>query len=253
MIFDLQKASTWKRISAYIFDGILLVISTVGIAFMLSVALKYDSYGTRLEEAYAKYEAEYGILFNITEEQYNGMSEAELQNYVNAYNALVADSDAMHAYQMVINLTLVITTISILLSYIVLEFAIPLWLGNGQTLGKKIFGIGLMRTDGVRIAPPLLFIRTILGKYTIETMIPVLIAIMIYFNTIGVLGILILGLILLLQIALFIATYTNSLLHDVLAKTVAIDIASQMIFNDEQEMIDYKKKVYAEKAARQTY
>ena len=134
-----------------------------------------------------------------------------------------------------------------------LEFAIPLWLGNGQTLGKKIFGIGLMRTDGIRVTPPLLFIRTILGKYTIETMIPVLILIMIYFNTIGVLGILILGLILLLQIALFIATYTNSLLHDILAKTVVIDISSQMIFKDEQELLDCKKKVYAEKAARQTY
>lgn len=252
-MFDLQKANAWKRISAYIFDGILLVILGVGIAFLLSAALKYDSYSTKLQEAYAKYEAEYGILFNITEEQYNSMSEEESQNYMDAYNALLADSSAMHTYQMVINLTLVITTISILLSYLVLEFAIPLWIGNGQTLGKKIFGIGLMRTDGIQITPPLLFIRTIIGKYTIETMIPVLIALMIYFNTIGVLGILILGLILLLQIALFIATHTNSLLHDILAKTVVIDFASQKIFKDEQEMIDYKKKVYAEKAAQQTY
>lgn len=252
-MFDLQRASTWKRISAYIFDGILLIILTVGIAFLLSVALKYDSFTVKLEQAYAKYESEYGILFDITEEEYNSMSEAESINYMNAYNALLSDGEAMYVYRMVINLTLVITTISILLGYLALEFAIPLWLGNGQTLGKKIFGLGLMRTDGIRITPPLLFIRTILGKYTIETMIPVLILIMIYFNTIGVLGILILGLILLLQIALFIATYTNSLLHDILAKTVVIDISSQMIFKDEQELLDCKKKVYAEKAARQTY
>ncbi len=252
-MFDLQRASTWKRISAYIFDGILLVILGVGIAFLLSVALKYDGYTAKLEQAYAKYESEYGILFDITEEEYNSMSETESTNYMNAYNALLSDEEAMYVYHMVINLTLVITTISILLAYMALEFAIPLWLGNGQTLGKKIFGIGLMRTDGIRVTPPLLFIRTILGKYTIETMIPVLILIMIYFNTIGVLGILILGLILLLQIALFIATYTNSLLHDILAKTVVIDISSQMIFKDEQELLDCKKKVYAEKAARQTY
>lgn len=252
-MFNLQRASTWKRISAYIFDGILLVILTVGVAFLLSVALKYDSHTAKLKQAYAKYESEYGILFNMTEEEYNGMSEEESLNYMNAYNALLSDGEAMYVYHMVINLTLVITTISILLGYAALEFAVPLWLGNGQTLGKKIFGIGLMRTDGIRITPPLLFIRTILGKYTIETMIPVLIIIMIYFNTIGVLGTLILGLILLLQIALFIATYTNSLLHDILAKTVVIDISSQMIFKDEQELLDCKKKVYAEKAAHQTY
>ena len=56
-MFDLQKANAWKRISAYIFDGILLVILGVGIAFLLSAALKYDSYSTKLQEAYAKYEA----------------------------------------------------------------------------------------------------------------------------------------------------------------------------------------------------
>ena len=56
-----------------------------------------------------------------------------------------------------------------------------------------------------------------------------------------------------MQIILLIATDTNSLIHDLLAKTVVIDFASQMIFADEEEMIAYKKRVHAEKAARQTY
>lgn len=252
-MFDLQKASMWKRVSAFLFDSILLGIVVVGIAFVLSSILKYDSYNTALNNAYASYEAEYGIVFDITEEQYNTMSEEDLNKYNEAYAALIADEEAMYAYNMVVNLTLLIVSLSILLGYLVTEFAVPVRFGNGQTLGKKIFGVAVMRTDGVKVTPPLLFIRTILGKFTIETMIPVLIIVMIFFNSIGIVGILILGLILLLQVILAIATHTNSFIHDVLAKTVAVDMASQMIFESEQELIEYKKKVHAEKATRQEY
>lgn len=253
MIFDLQKASMFKRISAYLFDFIMLSILAVGLGFIISSLTGYDNYSTALNDAYDKYEAEYSIEFEIAEDIYLSFTDEERANYDAAYNALIGDADAMYAYNMVINLTLVIITMAILLSYVVLEFVIPLMLGNGQTLGKKIFGIALMRTDGVKISPPLLFIRTILGKFTIETMIPVLIIIMIYFNSIGVVGILVLFLILVLEICVLISTKTNSLIHDILAKTVAVDLASQMIFDTEADMIAYKNKVHAEKAARETY
>lgn len=253
MIFDLQKASMWKRISAFLLDFILLGIAVAGMAALLSAVLGFDKHNTALNEAYAGYEAEYGIVFDITEEEYIQMSEAELQAWNDAYNALIKDEEAMYSYNMVVNLTLVISTLAILSAYLVLEFAIPIKLGNGQTLGKKIFGVGVMRTDGIKVTPPLLFIRTILGKFTIETMIPVLIGVMIFFNMIGIVGILILGLILLLQIILMIVTNTNSCIHDVLAKTVTVELASQMIFENEQEMIAYKNKVHAENVARQTY
>lgn len=253
MIFDLQKASMFKRISAYLFDFIMLAILAVGLGFIISSLTGYDAYSAALNDAYDKYEAEYAIEFEIDEDTYKAMPDEERAAYDAAYNALVNDADAMHAYNMVLNLTLVIITLAILLAYAVLEFVVPILFGNGQTLGKKIFGIALMRTDGVKISSPLLFIRTILGKFTIETMIPVLILIMIYFNSIGVVGMIVLLLILILEISLMISTKTNSLIHDVLAKTVAVDLASQMIFDTEEDMIAYKNKVQAEKAARETY
>ena len=76
---------------------------------------------------------------------------------------------------------------------------------------------------------------------------------MIFFNMTGFIGTVILGLILLLQFILIIVTRTNSLLHDILAKTVVIDMASQMIFDNAGELLAYKKKVHAEQVARQTY
>ena len=253
MIDDLQKASMWKRVSAFLFDFILLVIAVAGFAFLLSAVLGYDKHNTALNDAYAKYEAEYGVVFDISQEEFIQKSEAEQKTWNEAYQALIKDMDAMYSYNMVINLTLVISTLAILLAYLVLEFAIPIKFGNGQTLGKKIFGVAVMRTDGVKVTAPLLFIRTVLGKFTIETMIPVLICVMIFFNLIGIVGMLILGLILLVQIILMITTHTNSCIHDVLAKTVAVDMQSQLIFENEEELMNYKNKIHAEKVARQTY
>lgn len=253
MISDLQKGSIWKRISAAMFDTILLGILIVGIAYLLAVMTGYDDHNRTMTDAYAYYEEQYGVTFEMTQEQYNAMTEEERERYNTAYDALCRDDEAMYAYNMMVNLTMLISTFSILVGFLVLEFAVPLWIGNGQTLGKKIFGISLMRTDGIRINGPLLFIRTILGKFTIETMIPVLIVVMIFFNMVGFVGTLVLVLILVLQIALLAATKTNSAIHDLLAKTVVVDHLSQRIFNDEEELIEYKKQLHAEQVARSEY
>ena len=73
---------------------------------------------------------------------------------------------------MMYNLAIVMVVIGVLGANLILEFVVPLIIGNGQTLGKKIFSIGVMRYDGVRVSPLLMFVRTVLGKSTIETLIP---------------------------------------------------------------------------------
>ena len=253
MIYDLQKASMWKRISAFLFDGIMLGIVAVLFAWVLSMALHYDRYADELSDAYARYGEEYGVSFSLSLNEYDALSQEDAQRLKDAYAALNADEKAVHAYHMTIQLTLVITSIGLLLAYLVMEFAIPLKIGNGQTLGKKIFSLGVMRTEGIKISNVSLFIRTVLGKYTIETMIPVLIVIMIYWGTIGIVGPIVLFLILAVQVGVLIGTRTNSLIHDLLADTVVIDLPSQMIFDTREELIAYKEKVHAEMAARQGY
>lgn len=253
MALDLQKAGIWKRISAYLFDVIILGIVVVGIAFLLSSVLNYAKYSRTLDEAYDSYESQYEITFEMTQEEFSAMTEEERARYDQAYEALVADNEAMFAYNMVINLTLLILTISILLAYVALEFVVPLLLKNGQTLGKKIFGICVMRTDCVKVTTLQLFVRNILGKYTIETMVPVLILVMLYFGTVGLTGTLVLGLILLLQIIVIGVTKTNSAIHDLLGGTVVVDFHSQKIFDTTEELVEYKKVLAAERAARQNY
>lgn len=249
MIGDLQKASLFKRISAFLFDFILLGILAVGLGFIISSLTGFDNYYNSYYNAFSEYQERYGIEFDISEDDYNAFSEEERSVWDEAYNTFISDSDAMYAYTMVLNLSLIIIIFGILFAYVVLEFVVPLMFGNGRTLGKKIFGLAVMRTDGVKITAPLLFIRTILGKFTIETMIPVFIVIMILFNMVGIEGTIFILIILIIEIITLVATKTNSLIHDTLAKTVVVDYASQVIFESTEELIEYKKKYYADQVS----
>jgi len=110
-----------------------------------------------------------------------------------------------------------------------------------------------MRKDGVKINALLLFVRTVLGKFTLETMIPVLIIIMFYFNVIGIFGTVVILGIAIAQIVMIAATKDNLAVHDALSQTVAVDAASQMIFDSYEAMIEYKKKLHAEEAEKAEY
>lgn len=255
MIYDLQKASFWKRISAFLFDVILLAIVSVGLSFLLSAMLGYNRQTEKLNEYYQKYETEYGISFDITLEEYEALSDEQKNQYELANDAWEKDEAVIRTYRLVVNMTLLITTFGILLAHLLLELLVPHWVGNGQTLGKKIFGIALMNANGIKISFISLFIRTVLGKYTIETMIPVYMIIMLYFNmsTFGVVGLAILLLLPLLQIVFVVTTRTNSAIHDMLASTVVVDMASQLIFDSEEDLLEYKKRIHAENAQNSNY
>ena len=253
MVYDLQKAGIWKRIAAWIFDGILTGILAVGFGLLLSALLGYDAHSQTLESAYARYETAYGITFDITAEEYEAYTDQQRQNYDDAYNTLINDESAMYAYKMVINLTLVITSLGILLALLIWEFGLALLLGNGRTLGKKIFGLCLVRNDGVQVNNLQLFTRTLLGKYTIETMIPVTICLMLFWGTMDLTGTLILFALAIAQVLCVALTRTNSAIHDLLAGTAVVDYASQTIFRTTEDLIEFKKKVAAEQAARQVY
>ena len=250
MIYDLQRASMWKRISAYIFDGILVATLAVGLALLLSTILGYNGYTERLDAAYDSYAAEYGVDFDISSADFEKLSETEQARYDEATKALFSDDEVKFVYTMIVNLTLLITSIAILLSFVILEFILPLLFGNGQTLGKKAFGIAVMRFDGVKIGTPILFVRSILGKYTLETMVPVLFLIMLYFGMTGGLVLLLIGALLIGQLILTLSTRAHTPLHDVIANTVTVDMASQMIFESQEAMLAYKKSLHAEQVSQ---
>ena len=229
----------WKRISAFLFDGILFSVVAVLFAFLLSGLLGYDHYRQDLNERYDHYARTYDITLSPTAEEYDAMTEDDLRRFTTAYEAMNRDAETIRVYRMTLQLTLLIISFSLLAACLIMEFILPLLLKNGQTLGKKIFGLGLMRADGVKVSVLSLFIRAILGKYTLEIMIPVIILLMLYMGSLGTMGLILLGLILVVNLAVMYFTQTNSLLHDLMAGTVVIDLPSQMIFDSTEAMIAY--------------
>ena len=253
MIYDLQRASMWKRISAWLLDAILLCIIATLMALVLAAITNYDGYSEQLDARYTYFEEQYGVSRNLTQEQVNAMTDEERANLTAADEAIKADEEALYAYNMMLQLIIIMTSFGILLGYVVLEFAVPMVLGNGQTIGKKVFSLGVMQQNGVRMNGVCMFIRTVLGKYAIETMIPVMMVLMLFFGTIGTVGWIIVGAIGIVQIALLITTRERCMIHDKLANTVTVDLPSQMIFKTQEDLIAYKEKVAAEKAANQVY
>lgn len=258
MIYDLQKADIWKRISAFLFDLILFFIAAVGFIFLLSEIVDFDSYTEQYESRQAYYEEQYfpegsELSLSIDEEAYNKLSESDRELFDSAFAEFSHDEEANYAFAMLFQLTIITLTFGILLAFILLEFVVPLLFKNGQTLGKKIFGLGVMRLDGVKISGPILFIRSILCKYTIETMIPLILLIMIIFGMVGVMGPVIILLILVSNVAMMMATKTNSAIHDMLANTVTVDMSSQIIFDSPEALLEYKQKIHAEMVERKEY
>ena len=234
--------------SAALFDFIMMGIVVVGAALLLSVIFGYETHADELSRLTAAYEEAYGLDFDITAEEFAALTEEEKAIYAEADEAYGSDPAVSRAYGMVISLTLLITTFAILIGFLLMEFVVPLLLGHGQTLGKKIFGVGVMRIDGVKLPPLLLLVRTVLGKYTVGTMIPVYIIIMIYFGMMGIFGTVVIAALCLVQGILFFGTKAHTPIHDKLSHTVTVDLASQMIFDTPEALLEYKKRIHAEEA-----
>jgi uncharacterized RDD family membrane protein YckC len=262
MIYDLQKASMWKRISAFLCDIILFFIVAVGMALLLSTMLGVDAQQNKMASICAQYVEKYGlnsfmpqeeldgaISITLTEERYNALTEDQKTIFQETTKALYADQEYLYAYGMVNQLILLVVTFSILISQLLLEFAIPLLLKNGQTIGKKVFGVAVMRMDGVKVSPVILLIRAILGKYAVETMIPVFVLLSLILGTANIITLALLLLLIVAQVILLIFTQARTPLHDMLAGTVTVELASQLIFDTPEELLECKKKIHTESLA----
>ena len=250
---DIQRANMWKRISAAFLDLILLVILITGLVLLLSYVFDYNHYAATQNAIASHYQEAYGVQFDINQDQYDLLSPEQQAVYRQASDAILADPEFNYAANMVINLALTITGLSFFTAFLILEFFVPLALGHGQTIGKKIFGLGLMRTDGVKLTPFALFVRSMLGKCTIESLLPAMMFLSMFFSLIGSFAPTVIFGILAIQIGLLISSKNRACLHDLMGVTVVIDLPSQMIFDTVDDLNDYKKKCAAEEAQKQEY
>ena len=253
MIYDIQKASMWKRFSAYLLDVILLIVLAVGVAFLLSVMLGYDVKYQEREEIRADYEQKYDVDFDISKEDYNKLSEADRKAVDDAYAEFVTDKKVNQIDLLLANLVLIIISFSSLIPYLILEFIVPMLFRNGQTLGKKVFGVAVMRVDGVKISTLQLFIRAILGKCTVGTILPILLLLMWLFNFMPMVGMIGLFAIIIIQFFCVVATHLHTPIHELMSATVSVDMSSQLIFDSPEALLEYKQNLHEQEAQTAKY
>ena len=285
-MFELRKIGIVKRASALLLDAILLAVLTTGFAFIISLICNFDHHQElsdrydkewddfRLDymEAIADY---YGFVYSANDDGYTIEKNGEASS-LNAVMILFAQSEGefdyskisaaktAEAYQVYLTMTpgeqvvaqrnlvhsllFMIISLGLLLSYIVLEFIIPIIFKHGQTVGKKVFGIGLVRANCVKITNLALFARTLPGKFAIETMFPIMLIFMLLYGGLGWIAVVLLIAMFLMDFILLFATKNRTPIHDLLAGTVAVDIKLQMIYQSEEELIQ-KKALAAQESA----
>ena len=280
-MFELRKIGIVKRASAWLLDAILLAVLATGFMYVVSLICHFEREQKLANAYYAEWEdyrkeyiggvaAYYGFTYEESEdgETYTltkGEAPASLEDVVDALSSDEnrAESPAMtEAYekyllltpadtvdlqiQLVYNLLFMMVSIGILLAYVCLEFIVPTILKNGQTIGKKVFGICLVRPDCVKITNISLFARTILGKFAIETMFPILLVFLFIFGGLGMLAVILLLALFILNTVLFFATKNRTPIHDIFAGTVVVDMKLQMIYESPEDLIAKKELLHNE-------
>ena len=84
-------------------------------------------------------------------------------------------------------------------------------------------------------------------------MVPIAILFAFIFAEPSIILLIVIFAIIVLQIVLFFATKTFSLIHDVLSSSVVVDMQSQMIFNSIEEMTAYKEELHRQEVEKAEY
>ena len=89
--------------------------------------------------------------------------------------------------------------------------------------------------------------------YAIETMFPLFLLAMLYFNLMGGVALITIGLLFVLQVAVLIVSKNNSSIHDLLSDTVVVEFASQRIFETQEALEEFIKEQQAIEAQNAAY
>ena len=279
-MYELKRIGIVKRASAWLLDAILLAVLVTGFMFVISLICNFsgeqEKYFTASEQ-WEEFTEEYGEsiagYFGCTFEKEGDSRVMRKDGEVYSFVAVMNDFDSLNgefdltnpyaaevanAYEVykdfvikpigelyaqnnyLFSLLFMMVSVGVALAYLVLEFILPLIFKNGQTVGKNVFGICLVRANCVKMGNVQLFARTFIGKFAIETMFPVLLVFMVFFGWLGWLGIILPVALFALNAILFLFTKNKTPIHDILVGTVAVDSKIQVIFQSEEELVKTK-------------
>ena len=278
-IYEIRKATVFKRIAAFIFDALIFVILWSGVFILsesLSVGFKEASqlYTEKCLEHNLSHEVETsdgvkGTQVWVVEEflkseyapteclipedaETNNLeiSDSCMQAYENFMKknneAFGKDEVAVKAYSDVLLYRLSFFSIATLTSSLILNFALPLIFKNGQTVGKKILHIAVLSNNGIRIKNWQVFARAILGGFAIELM-----PIMLYLAAPGAFSyaLTLAVVVAIVNLFLFMLTKNRTMIHDFIAGSIVINLDTTVVIDSLDER---KQRIEEERLARES-
>lgn len=250
---SIEKANILKRAAAVILDFIIASIIAVGIAFLLSFILDIDGHKDKLNGYYTYYEETYNVKFGLTQAEFDALSEEEKAHYQEVEDLIKEDKDFIKENTLYNRLLILTVLISLLVGVLIVEFVLPLILKDGQTVGKKVFNLCLVKPNGVKVQHVQLFVRALFGKAIVDVIIPVYLVYASMSGSLGVIGIIILVIYLIVQTVVLFATKNKTMIHDLLALCVVVDKESQYIFESDEAREEYVKEKHKEEVKKENY
>lgn len=209
----------FRRFGAFIVDLCLVIFLTVMIALPLRGVSGYTAASEKMDAIFNSIASQHGVDINITNQQYNALSEEEKLAVDAALKDISENEEAAELYSKTVKLTMIITFASLFVAVVILELVLPLIFKNGQTIGKKLMRLEVRRRDGSSVNFVTLLLRSISGKFFLDYGLPVFFFFsMLYANAgrIPLVGLLLLAT---AQIVSIAVTSDRRALHDILAGT----------------------------------
>ena len=228
-----KVAAAHKRFAAFFIDLVVFILLLTGVTLVVGEVAGYNRNAELLEEKYV----EHGIY--VMDEKLNEYVFCDTSNEVcqQGWITFNQDEEACAYYDKSVELTTLILTISVFVTYSIVELVVPLIFKNGQTLGMHFFKIGLVSNDGVRINPKQVFIRFLFGKYIVATMIPIYALIFLFFNLYGgLLGLITFASVLGIDLLMTLTSPKKAGIANSIASCFACDLDTSMIYDTIEEV-----------------
>ncbi len=182
-----------KRFSSGLFDLVILLLLSFFFIFLLSRLLHFNYY------------------------------ETSLIDYDRAYEDLIEPWGVGNDYKKTLFQAFFILLFGVFIAFFLLEFIFPIIFKDGRSIGKRVFllSIASTRYSGVKVFS--LFIRSIIGKYLVETL-PLLLSILMFLFNLNPTIFVVLGIcVWMVNIILLFAFPKGRMIHDILAFTYVVE------------------------------
>ena len=251
-----------KRFAALVIDVILVIVLATGIAFLVSKIYDYDKYYNAVYQT----QIDYGVYVPSDEGtiSYNGQTyiictedkSITSEEANNRIKAMTSDRTFKDNYFKMNLGPIVITSSALLISLLIYEYIVPIFLKHGRSLGKYLFGIGYVNEDDLDISMKNLTIKFLFGKLVVNVVIPYTGVLLIIYQT----GLVIIGCVFVLgvpiiNLLMLFLSKDQRLLSDYIGKMKPVDNNCQVYFKTIEELNAAKCKdaVKEEKAKKIIY